>query len=317
MERFEINVSSPTYFDGLEGAEIVFHAINKSGSLAMESVIREGFVASGRYGEMMSHYKRAGLIEDFYDMVNKKRSRFVVAHYLYGELAPRDQRVWVTQFRHPLPKLLSSYNWMKLKHEDIGADIPNLIDFTVKSKGIMHSLVSQFGTLRWQKYRKRWRMEREPTADSLYYASIEALENDVHTISLAERFEESVFLYARLCELPSLIPWVRDNRNPGRTLADEITDEEREVIEDVFRYDYMLYDYAVDRFEQQLREIDFGDNLDEYKQACADQYKDRILIPAHSYQRRVKTDTFQSGLRRLVNSPAKVGGYIPGYRGSG
>ena len=82
----------------------------------------------------------------------------------------------------------------------------------------------------------------------------------------------------RLCNLPSLVPWVRDNRNPGRKLFNEISDDERDTINNTLDFDYRLYNYALKRFEHQISQIDFGDNLEAYKKACLGQYKDRILM---------------------------------------
>ena len=281
-ERFVLNVSSPSYFEGI--AQVIFHAINKSGSMALENAITEAFDYFGRSSEYLSHYKIGGTSESFYEKVNSESPKFVVAHYLWprkigkltGLIPPfKSDRIWFTQFRHPLPRVLSCHNWLKRKSEKKGESFPSLKEFVINSRGLSHSMVNQFGG-EWELFKKDG--ETRPTSESCFKASIDALENNVHTITIAEKFEESLFLVGRLCNLPSLSPWVRDNRNPGRKLYNEISDEERELIEQVYSYDYMLYDYAIKRFNNQLQQIDFGSNLESYKTACLDQYKDRILI---------------------------------------
>ena len=275
-ERYELNITSPSYFDGIDESEVVFHALNKSGSMALENVMREAFDYAGRSDEFLSHYKIGGRIESFCKLVSKKKSKFVVAHYLYGALKPRKRRIWITQFRHPLPKFLSTYNWIKIKTEKkSGKPFMSLKKFALNPKLIKHNLIYQFGA-EWEKFKNHG--ESAPTAKSLYEASLVALETHVHSLTLAERFEESLFLVARLCGLSSLAPWIRDNRNPGRKLSHEISAEEREIIDQALYYDYQLYNYAVNRFERQIMQIDFGDNLENYKQVCLNQYKDRLLV---------------------------------------
>ena len=274
--RFKINVTSTSYFDGIETSEVVFHAMNKVGSLAMGNTIAEAFESAGLSSKLLSHYKIGGTSDDFYEMVKSKKSKLVVGHKLYGALEPRKDRIWFTQFRHPLPKLLSSYNWLKIKHEKKNnKPFKTLKDFVLGTKGAKHCLVQQFGH-KWELFKQPF--ESSPNARSLYLASLCELEKNIHTLTLAEKFEESLFIVARLCGLPSLAPWFRDIRNPGRKLSHEISDEERDVIMDVYFYDYELYNYAVNRFNKQLQQINFGDNLEEYKQVCIKQYNDRILI---------------------------------------
>ena len=244
--------------------------------MAMENVMREAFSAHGRSDEFLSHYEIHGSLEEFIARVEKSKHGFVAGHYLFNALKPRANRIWITQFRHPLPKLLSSYNWLKLKHEKKSAKpFTGIEEFVVNTKGVGHSSVSHF-SLGWGKFRRS--RSRGLTAQNLYEASVDTLEAQVHTIGIAERFEELIFLFASLCGLPSVAPWIRDNRNPGRPLSTEISEHERKVIEEVYHYDYKLYEYALSRFESQLREVKFDDQIKSYKNACADQYKDRIIM---------------------------------------
>lgn len=281
FERFPLSVDSPSYFNNIETSEVVFHAINKSGSLSLESAIIEAFNFAGRSSEYLSHYQVHGSYESFYERVKIKHSRFVVGHNLWGRsaqipgLQPRENRIWITQFRHPLPRFLSCHNWLKNINESAGKSFPSLKQFAIKTGGVSFTLVEQFGG-NWTKFKKDGETER--TAESCYKASIDALEKHFHSLTIAEKFEESLFLVGRLCGLPSLAPWVRDNRNPGRKLFNEISDDERDTVNSILYFDYQLYDYALKRFEKQITQIDFGNNLDDYRKVCLGQYKDRILL---------------------------------------
>jgi hypothetical protein len=111
----------------------------------------------------------------------------------------------------------------------------------------------------------------------LFEISIDALEAHVFAISDAEHFEESIFIFCRLCGLDSVAPWIRDNRNEGRPLAEEISSGERDTILEVYEYDFKLYEYALNRFRDQISRLSFDNELEAYKHVCNDQYKDRLL----------------------------------------
>lgn len=77
--------------------------------------------------------------------------------------------------------------------------------------------------------------------------------------------------------MPSVIPWVADTRNKRRRLVDELTQAQRDLIREVYHWDFELYDYALKRFAEQNSGIDFGPSLERYKEACAEQYRDRLI----------------------------------------
>ena len=96
------------------GTQVVYHGINKSGSMAMALVMRDSFLAAGREEQFCCHYFLGGTAESFAQRVDAWTGPgLIVGHTLYGAIAPRPDRVLVTQFRHPLPRSLSCYNWLK------------------------------------------------------------------------------------------------------------------------------------------------------------------------------------------------------------
>lgn len=283
-QRFELSIDRSNFRHALGDAQVIFHGINKSGSLAMSGVLLEAYNWAGRGDNFLSHYHVGGGYDEFRDRVDQGAGRpgFVVGHNLFGALAPVPSRIWITQFRHPLPRALSCYQWLKNKHVAAhGSDegFPALIDFVRKTKGIGHSQVVQFGC---SFGRNRTSRRKGATPAELFEIAVDEIESNVYAIGIAEHFEESIFTFAALCGLESVAPWIRDNRNKDRPLADEITDNERQVIEEVYKYDYKLYEYALDRFWRQTRalKLDAEASLAAYKSACIDQYKDRIVTAA-------------------------------------
>lgn len=275
--RYLVQPTTPIALSAAPGPQIVFHGINKSGSLAMSNVLAEAFEAAGRSSEFLCHYHIGGSYPAFARMATDPY-RFVVGHDLYGALPARPHRIWVTQFRHPLPRTLSVYNWLKNRASLEGGEdevFPSLAEFVQKTGGIGHSQISQFG-LGFGKYRdSRRRMKLTPK--DLFEISVDTLDANIQAIGIAEHFEESAFVFAHLCGLDSLVPWVRDKRNPGRPLSTEISLADRQLIEDVCEYDFRLYEWALDRFREQSRNYNFSSELAAYQEVCAEQYNDRIV----------------------------------------
>ena len=259
--------------------QIAFHGVNKSGSLAMANVIKEAFDSAGRANELFSHYHLGGDFQKYLTDVGSRKMApgLLISHYLYGALPPSPGRVWITQFRHPLPRILSCYQWIKNKFErknglDTYVTLEQFIDNT---KGILHSQINQV-SMSWGDRRKT--LSRSLTAEDMLNLSLDALERDFSLIGIAEYFEESIFMFASMCRLVSVAPWKRDIRNPGRINSELISEAQRAQIYHVFKNDFLLYEFALAKFKIQANYFDFGPGLLEYKVACVDQYNDRIIV---------------------------------------
>jgi hypothetical protein len=279
-DRFEIQATSPM-FEGLDDVHMVFHGINKSGSLAMANVLREALTHAGREDDILSHYHFPGVmpLDEYRALVEAKRGRFfAVGHYLYGFLRPTPRRIWVTQFRHPLPRLVSAYSWLKNKHikrNRTSEGFPRLTEFIRKGRGTSYSQVMQLGRGYGRFGDSAVRKKLPPR--TLYELSVDAIDREFTAIAIAERFEESIFCFAALLGLPSVAPWAADSRNNGRRPVDELTQAQRDLIREVYHWDFELYDYALKRFAEQNARIKFGPSLGKYKAACSGEYKDRLI----------------------------------------
>lgn len=259
-------------------AQIVFHGVNKSGSFAMASAMRDAYQAAGRQKEFHCHYLVGGSTESFRKQIEDSTGPgFFVGHALYGALPAKPNRILITQFRHPLPRVLSCYNWLKNKHQasQPSSPYPSLDDWVANTKGKSHSQIKQFGVGNGTFSKSR---QMSMTAEQIFEICVDAIDREVLCFGIAEYFEESLFMFAALSRLPAVKPWIRDKRNPGRPLSSEISEPSRSLIERVYKWDFKLYEYCLEVFKKRIREYDFGEALDEYKAHCADQYNDRILI---------------------------------------
>jgi Sulfotransferase family len=288
---------------------LIFHGINKSGSLVLTNVLRQAYFRAGRAHQVFSHYHATpsdlGTLADIAE--HTRGHAFFVGHYLFGALDPK-RHAFVTVLRHPLPRVVSCYSWLQRKHlrqrgaparvpgwreryrswlgrdesvvkgAPLAADgsFPTLAEYA-RTSFRNHSQVSQFAPGFAPK--RGTRLKHMRPADQLEAAK-EAIERDIRCIGISEYFEETIFLFAHLCGLEEVAPWQRDERNAERPLVDSLPPADLAAIREGYAPDFELYDFALARFRAQLDVARLQGDIDAYRAAGAGQYKDRILTPA-------------------------------------
>lgn len=279
--RFDVDVEAPALEAAYGDRQLLFHGVNKSGSLVFSDVLKEAFIHAGRGSEFISHYhKFPADYADFRTLVETARGpRFFVAHAMYGDIAANERQSWFTIFRHPLPRVVSVHSWLRKKHMARTPDEPfaSLEEFVRTSRGLRHSQIWQFGVGFGKPASGEVQAQPRRQAKEVFDLCLERLSRDLAVVGLAERFEETIFLVARLAGLESVVAWRKDERNAERPLVDEIGQPAIDMIHDVFRYDFELYEAMKARFFAQLAEARFGPGLAAYQQACAGSYKDRLI----------------------------------------
>jgi hypothetical protein len=259
----------------LAGQRVVFHGINKSGSLALTEVLLEAYRHHGREREFYSHYHgRPRALTELVRLVNETRAghAFFVGHRLYRAYDPAlPGCALVTLFRHPLTRTLSCYAWLKAKNP--GAPFPTLAQWVEQTRGYLHSQAYQLAA-GYPAERPRGRRYKDPEA--LLDRALKNVKRHVAWYGLAEHFEESIFVLAHLCGLESVVPWRRDDRNVGRPRASTLASGEEELIRHVFRADFELYRRLRLAFLRRVEAMGYGTELAAYREACAAEYKDRL-----------------------------------------
>lgn len=148
-----------------------------------------------------------------------------------------------------------------------------MIDFARHSRGVSHSQIVQFG-LNGSKFYPS--LAKRLQLRDIYELAVDTLEREFYAIGIAEKFEESIFVFARLCGLDSIKPWQHNKGNKKINLLEKLTDKEVDTINDIYEWDFELYKYALKRFESQIKGIKFSESLDKYKRACSEQYKEKM-----------------------------------------
>ena len=284
--RFPVTVSG---LGGLVAGDrpVVFHGVNKTASLTMANVLLDAYHDDDRANQCFVTYRGfPGHPERMRRLINHSRGHSLfVAHYLYGAVEPPGPHLLVTQFRHPLPRVRSCYHWIRNKAAERGESYPGFEEWVRATRGVAHSQVVQLGSGFLPGNRLR---EPGLTADELLERAIPNIERDVDWFGIAEYFEESAFVMAGICGLPSVGRWQSDGRNQGRPLVDDWAPGEAELVREVFAADFTLYEWALARFTERIRGLGFDVQLAAYKRACSGQYKDRLhpdgtpIAPDHS-----------------------------------
>ena len=280
---FPVEVDGGLRFRPDDYRQIVFHGVNKSGSLVLSDVIRNSYIREERGHEFFSQYHQqpADLGELLRVLESQNAPGFFVAHYLYGRFkAPKERRLLFTQVRHPLPRIVSCYQWLLNKHQGQQGDgqgFPSLDEFVRSGRGKSHSQIVQFGVGWGLNDPDRRKLIRELSPEEIRARAVRAIERDVGLVGVAEYSEETIFLLAHVCGLTEVPAWRRDVRNKGRPFVSELSEETIRLIEDVYEEDFRLYNWVKERFFEQLDGLKFGPSLATYKHVCAGEYKDRLL----------------------------------------
>ena len=271
QELFPVTVRG---LEHLRADQVIYHGVNKSGSMAMTEALYGGYAAAGRADEFVCTYRGAGL-RLIRERLDAPGPGVFAGPHLYGDYPVHPERqVLLTGFRNPLPRARSCYQWLRDKAEraEPGAPFPGFVDWVRGTRGVDHSQMSQFAV----GYGPDAPHPSAVPPDEQLERAIANIERDVAWFGIAEHFEESVLAFAAICGLPSVPAWHTDMRNAHRPLLQEWTQEEIDVVHEVCTWDLQLYEWAVGRFRERLAEVDFGDTLADYRLACRDQYKDRV-----------------------------------------
>jgi hypothetical protein len=260
----------------LRDENVFFHGTNKSGSGAISNVIHDAFAHAKKSDLIFSRYHRrppkSSQLLDIIASAPPARRLLFIDHYLYGSDATRNAPgTFIATFRHPLPRVASCYNWHRRKHESY----PTLEEYVERGQGKRDAQITQFGIGFGP---ERQGLMKQLTLEDIFERAIRNVERDVRWFAIAERFEESIYMFAYLFGLPAVSAWKRDERNQGRPLVGDLPDATCKLIEDVYRYDFAFYAHVLKKFKGWASQIDFGASFPEYQRACESQYKDRILL---------------------------------------
>jgi Sulfotransferase family len=267
----------------LQTRRVAFHGVNKSGSLALANVLKEAYRVAGRSDQFISHYHRVipsldALIAAI--MAQDGKPAFFVSHALYKAFDADTADVsHVSLIRHPIPRIVSCYQWMKNKYiqrEKTDKGYPTLEKFIQKKSTRGHFQNVQFAIGFCP---RRSDLLKELTERQIFDRAQKALLQDFAWFGIAEYFEETIFSFALMLGLGQVPVWKRDNRNANRSLVTDLDPNILGLIEEKLMWEIDFYNFARDVFLERIQALKFGGSFDSYRKACVGEYKDRLLAP--------------------------------------
>jgi hypothetical protein len=273
-EPFIVQVTSPD-IPVANDRQVVFHGINKSGSLAMADVIVQAYHDAGRANDVFSVYHGIPHEMDRFTPIveNSSGHGFFISHYLFGAVDLGATGLWLTQVRHPLQRTLSVHGWLKRgwekKHGNVD-EFPGLRDWVLWTCGRRETQMAQLAVGFGDGYRQR---VLHMATEEMREVALERLERDVAWFGVAELFEESIFSLAHLCGLPAVRPWERDTRNRWRESLADVDEDTISLIYETLAEEFAFYEGALALFRSRIESADFGPSFDSYKARCSSEYE--------------------------------------------
>lgn len=251
---------------------LVFHSINKSGSLSLVKTLQNSGVKSVVVADNINE------LENLMKKSNKNKRMLIMGHDLYLGHKP-DNYELMTQVRNPVARIVSIWSWFRRKQE-LGLRAEPLVsfyDFIRDPKRIFYySMVAQFAVPFDLPKELRREFVRNLDPEIALRVAIHRLERDFKFVTVAERFEESLFLVCRDRNIKKLTKWHKDLRNSKRPLLNSVGAEDLQVIQKSLEIDYEIYDYANKNLTKLSGSFVDTEEFSSYTNACVGQYKEII-----------------------------------------
>ena len=273
-----INRITATKEPVLRDVPVVFHGVNKSGSLAMATVLRQSYARQGDSARFMCRYMdipdtRAKAVERM--KADQGRNQILIDHGLIGLEKQVPKVRMITMLRHPIRRIISAYYWLSTRHPEqiLGRD---LLSF-VRMEGIQRSQIRQFAFDHFSgpdRGRIVGKSLSQIAADALDY-----FDRHIAWFGITEMFEESVLTLHWELGLGHTGVIRSDDRNKKRPAyqVKPIVDGEFnhthvafskayfDELEHLMSYDIVFYEIMKMRFRRYLEQFDFNGTLERYK----------------------------------------------------
>ncbi len=190
----------------------------------------------------------------------KSRGRVLAGHVPYGVLRehlPPDTR-YMTFLREPVDRVFSHY-WRHVRRRDPAraGRMKQRPGARVKAESIAQA-VTEMRIPQMNNFAMRFLCARPPVSGSVPPSALdEAKENlrEFAFIGIQERFEESLLLLQRMLGLDS-VAYEDRHVSSDRPAVEDLTDEERRVIEEHNQLDAELYRFGLQLFNEAITRAD-------------------------------------------------------------
>ena len=261
---------------------VIFHGVNKSGSLSFAKALQKSYAATGRSEEYMCRYlgipsTRDGAMERM--SKNPKRRQILIDHGLVGFEESVPSAGFATLLRHPARRVLSCFFWLQSHHPDLvlGRDFSSWI----RAEGMAYSQIRQFA-YNHLSAKERGEITQMKIGDIGARAAA-FFEDRVDWFGITELFEESLLTFHWELGLDHIAPWETDMRNTAQPRYDSraetrgrfdfrkttISNALYNEIESVMGPDIVFYEMMRQKFLKYLRGFSIDGLLSQYMKEMA------------------------------------------------
>lgn len=251
----------------------IFHAVNKSGSLAMAEVLLSAYAHEQRRNEFFCSYydisKETNLNNLFQQFSeNQGNGKILISHDLVGKAHLFPKAKFITLLRDPIKRLVSCFYWLRTQHPEVIRG-RNILQWAEES-GKSHSQIFQFACHSDTRPQLKHEVNKMSNEEIFKIAHC-WFEKNVHAYGITEHFEESIMWLASHLGLKSVPLWKTDKRNVNRPLWDQLDDNIISSLEDLFSHDIAFYQSMKNQFLTQTEALSKYPMLLDYKNQCLPQ----------------------------------------------
>ena len=224
--------------DSLKNEQIIFMHIPKTAGGTLRTIIEKNYpkdqIIRTYTNEQVNIFKTLPENE-------KNKLKFIIGHNYFGlHQFLNGPYSYITMLRDPVDRVISLYYFvLREKGTPMYEKYYN--------RGIEYFLEKEPQTINWQT-----RFAAGGTLD-LNMAK-DHLKNHFSVVGISERFEESLSILERVCNMKSL-NYKNINVTPNRPKKEELSPEIIQRIEKNVNLDIELYDYAIKLFEEKLSQL--------------------------------------------------------------
>lgn len=239
------------FFGKLSDAPLLFHGVNKSGSLAFSRSVHAAYVAVGKEKQFLCRYMqmpvgRDEAIAQFKGHLDK--APILIDHAMVGVQDSIAGSRLSTMLRHPVSRFISIYFWLQTKHPEklMGRDIMSW----ARQEHRIYSQLRQF-TFTFLKPATAIAMDRLPIDDSLEKA-ITLFETKMAWWGICELFEETLVSFSIHRGFNKVANWETDKRNVERPEYTKLPRNMYEELSMLLGYDVAFYTFMKSEFTKRF-----------------------------------------------------------------
>lgn len=259
-----------THAPDISDRRVLFHGVNKSGSLAMSTILRKLYQLHDREDEFMCRYMGIpntlpAALESF--ELSEGKPRILIDHGLVGHWQRFPDAPYITQLRNPVRRIISCYFWQVSHHPD-NVKGRDLLQWC-RDGAMYYTHIFQFACNAGPDPEVRIPI-RALSQPEVRQRAEEWFASRVEWFGITDLFEASIHSLARSLGFDRAPLWVPDRRNSARPRWETVDEDVLKEIEEIIFEDVDFYNAKRRLFEARNKELLASPELAAYKVAAED-----------------------------------------------